>query len=116
MRWLVALMSSLWLVTAPAAECLEVRNSQVEEIQTEYEMTTVEWTADIMNTCNASYDGTFTVKLLNQQGSVLHETLEVMILQKNASEPAAKRITLPADSYKAMDSIEIDIRERERPF
>lgn len=116
MRWLVALIASLWLVTAPAAECLEVRNSQVEEIRTDYEMTTVEWTADVRNTCEASYDGTFTVKLLDKQGSVLHETLEVMILQKNASKPASKRITLPAESYKALDSIQVDIRERERPF
>jgi len=116
MRWLVACIASLWLVTAPAAECLEVRDNQVEEIRTDYEMTTVEWTATIKNTCNAAYDGTFTVKLVDEQGTVLHETLEVRILQKNASEPAAKRITLPAESYQAMDSIQVDIRERERPF
>lgn len=116
MRWLVACIASLWLVTAPAAECLEVRDSQIEEIRTDYEMTTVEWTAMIKNTCNAAYDGTFTVKLLDEQGAVLHETLEVMILQKNASKPATKRITLPAERYKALDSIRVDIRERERPF
>lgn len=115
MRWLLVLAGSFWAASAPAAECLTVSENNLEEIRNEYGMATVEWSAEVSNSCDASYDGTLTVQLLDSDGEALHEALEIIILQNNASERTTKRITLPVESYKAVADISVDIRERERP-
>lgn len=115
MRWLLVLAGSFWAVSAPAAECLTVSDNNLEEIRNEYGMATVEWSAEVSNSCDASYDGTLTVQLLDSDGEALHEALEIIILQNNASERTTKRITLPVESYEAVADISVDIRERERP-
>ena len=115
MRWIVIFLLSLVALGARAEKCLSVSDNALEEIRTEYGMTTVEWSAVVRNSCDASYDGTLTVRLLDDAGEVLHEALEIIILEHNATEQASKRITLPEDNYRALDNIRVEIRERERP-
>ncbi len=118
MRWLLAL-ALLWSASAVQAEeaesCLDVSENNVEELNTEYGMTTAEWTAHIDNNCDAAYDGTLTVKFVDEEGEVLHEALEVVILEQRASQDARRRITLPADSFKKLARIQVDVKERKRP-
>lgn len=115
LRSLVLLATGLGAASAPAAECITVSDNNIEEIRADYGMTTVEWSAEVRNQCDAAYDGTLTVRLLDSDGAVLHEALEIIILQNNASKRASKRITLPSENYKALNDIDVDIRERERP-
>ncbi|MCS3903248.1 hypothetical protein J2T55_001268 [Methylohalomonas lacus] len=118
MRWLLTL-ALLWSASAVQAEdassCLDVSENNVEELNTEYGMTTAEWTAHIDNSCDAAYDGTLTVKFVDEEGEVLHEALEVVILEQRASQDARRRITLPADSFKKLARIQVDVKERKRP-
>ena len=116
MRWiLMVLLGLVALSGAQAGECLSVSDNALEELRTEYGMTTVEWSAMVSNSCDASYDGTLTVQLVDSEGGVLHESLEVIILKQNASEQASRRITLPEENYRALDDIKVEIRERKRP-
>ncbi len=115
-RFIMILIASLGTaVSVPAAECLDVSDNQVEEMRTEYGMSTIEWSAEVRNECDVEYDGTLTVRLLDSEGEVLHEALEIIILQNNSTKSASKRITLPAENYEALDEISVGIRERERP-
>lgn len=116
MRWIILLILGLVATTgARAGECISVSDNKLDEIRTEYGMTTVEWSAEARNHCDAAYDGTLTINFLDTDGTVLHEVLEIIILQNNATEQTSKRVTLPADSYKAVDDVQVDVRERERP-
>lgn len=115
MRWLTVLLGCLAVSGAQAEDCITVSDSHIEELETRYEMTTLEWQARINNDCDSAYDGTLTVRFLDEDGEVLHETLEIVILQNRGSENTNRRVTIPAGTYKRVAEIEVDIRERKRP-
>ncbi len=118
MRWLLILTVTLLSHTAYAEqtnECIAVSENNVKELRSEYGMTTVEWSAHINNDCDDSYDGTLTVRFLDENDEVLHESLEIVILDQRASEDASRRITLPAEDYDRLVRIDVTIEERKRP-
>jgi len=116
MRWLLIVLMGLAAVQGVgAADCLEVGDSNLEEIDSGYGTTLLEWSAEVRNHCDTPYDGTLTIRFLGEDEEVLHEVPEIIILQQNARQQTSKQITLPNENYKALDRIEVDIRERERP-
>lgn len=116
MRYLILLVMGLMARPALAADCIAVDASEIEKKRTEYGMTTAEWRASVTNNCDEAYDATITLHFLDQEGEVLHETLEIVILENNASEDTAIDVTLPAERYKRIAKTRIQIRERKRPI
>lgn len=118
MRWLLVLTVMLLSHTAYAKQsepCIAVSENNVKELRSEYGMTTVEWSAHVNNVCDDSYDGTLTVRFLDEKGEVLHESLEIVILEQRASENTSRRITLPAEDYGKFARIDVTVEERKRP-
>lgn len=107
----------LFSVTAFAeADCLRVENNQVEVVETEFGITTVEWTAQIENDCEHPYDGTLTVEFRNKSGDIVHETMEVDIIESQGSETTNRSINIPESRYLEVDQVDVAVRERERPI
>jgi len=116
MRILV-LLSFLFAATAvQSAECLSVKNDDFEIISNDHGITTIEWTAEVQNQCEAPYDGRLMIDFVDANEEVLHETLEVVILQQNASQQVSKRVSMPADRHDDVETTRVVIKERERPI
>lgn len=120
MRWSAMVVSLVGLVWLPATathagDCLAVRDNNIEKERTEHGITIAQWSAQIENACDESYDGTLTVQFLDDQGEVLHEALEVVIIESRGSMDTQRRINIPSDRYNKITRIKIDIRERKRP-
>ncbi len=113
-RWLVVpvLLAS---AAAAAAECLFVQDNSMEEKETRYGITTAEWTADVRNDCDAPYDGTMTVKFKDADGRVLYKAVQIVAVRGGSRENARRRVNIPADKFKAIDTIDVAMEERERP-
>lgn len=115
MRYLFLVIVSSLALPLAAADCIAVNDSKLKELRTEYGMTTVEWQARVVNQCDDSYDATITIRFLDEDGEVLHETLEIMILQRNGSQDTTRNVTLPAERYQKIAETKVEIRERARP-
>ncbi|MEX0951306.1 MAG: hypothetical protein WDZ86_03390, partial [Gammaproteobacteria bacterium] len=63
-----------------------------------------------------AYDGTLTVKFKNKAGEVVHETLEVIVIQSEGTEQAKRSISIPESRYQEVDQVDVAIRERQRPI
>jgi hypothetical protein len=99
-----------------AAECIEVQDSQIEELETDYGITSAEWMADIHNHCDEPHDATLTIKFLDDDGDVVHESLEVVIVESRGIEKARHPLAIPDDRFAAIKQIKVDIEERARPI
>lgn len=115
MRYLLLLVLSLAVSQATAADCIAISDSNVEEVRTEYGMTTAEWRAKITNNCDDPYDATITLHFIGQEGEIIHETLEIVIMENNGEEDTVRNITLPSERYQQITETRVKIRERKRP-
>jgi hypothetical protein len=110
---LVGLLCSSGLL---AGECIDVQNSEIKELGTEYGITTAEWIADIRNHCDEPYDATLTIKFLDDDGAVVHESLEVVIIESRGMNKTRHAMSIPKDQYSAIQRTEVTIEERARPI
>lgn len=115
MRYVIVLALSLTASQVTGAECIAISDSEVEEVRTEYGMTTAEWRASITNSCDEPYDATITLHFIDQEGEVLHETLEVVIMDNNGQEDTVRNVTLPTERYRQVARTQVQVRERKRP-
>lgn len=113
-RWLLIPLM-LTAATVAAAECLVVEDNSVEEKETRYGITTAEWKADVRNDCDAPYDGTMTIRFKDADGRVLYKTVQIIAVRGGNHENTNRRINIPEDKFKAIDSIDVAMEERERP-
>jgi len=116
-RFHQAIVSVLLAVAAaPAAsDCLRVQDNSVQEKTTRYGITTADWTADVRNDCDVPYDGTMTVRFRDADGRVLYKAVQVIVVRGGDRQNARRRINIPADNFKAIDTIDVAVEERERP-
>lgn len=112
---LLLLPALLWMAPIRADDCLAIHDNNIREESTESGITIAEWSARVENVCDDSYDGTLTVQFLDDQGEVMHETLEIVIIEGRGSTDTRKRVNIPSDRYNRIARIKIDIRERKRP-
>ena len=99
-----------------AAACLEVSDNDIQEITTEYGITTLEWTAQVHNRCDAPYDGTLTVQFRDADGDMLHEALDVVVVQHGDYTGVRRRINMPRKHFRDIDTVDVAVTERERPL
>lgn len=116
MRLSFLICGLLWSTLLFAGNCIDVKQSELRELDTEFGITTVEWLADIRNHCDDPYDATLTIKLVDEDGSVVHETLEIVIIESRGIETTHLSMSIPEDRYELFKEIDIDIEERVRPL
>ncbi len=102
--------------TAIAEPCLQIADEQLEVGETDTGFVTATWSASIHNRCDAPYDGTLRISFLDEEGEVLRETMDVVILQAGASETTSRAITLSTEDPERVGSVEVQLQERERPI
>lgn len=99
-----------------AGECIEVTNNEITALDTEYGITTAEWLADIRNHCDDPYDATLTIKLLDADDNVVHESLEIVIVESRGIDKARQTMSIPEDHFQSVDRVEVSVEERARPI
>lgn len=107
----------LAFMTSPAvgAGCLEVKDSSIEEKDSGYGVTTSEWTATIHNDCETPYDGTLTIRLMDAEGHVIYEAVQIVVVEGGYDENVSRRINISSDQFQSLEDIEVAVKERERP-
>lgn len=103
------------VAAAATAECLRVEGNSVDEKNTDYGITTAEWTADVRNDCDAPYDANLTVTFKDADGQVLHKAVQFVAVRGGNQENTRRSINIPEDQFQAIDTIEVTTEERKRP-
>jgi len=109
------LLSALATNSAIAADCLTVKDSAIEEKTSGYGVTTSEWTAIVHNDCETPYDGTLTIRLLDTDGHVLYEAVQIVVVEGGYDESISRRINISPDQFESLEDVEVSVKERERP-
>lgn len=112
------LIPLLWAGTAAAsgnAECVSVTRTEWEPRQTELGTTTVEWSAELSNECEGSYNATLAVLFTDGEGEVLHRTVAIVIVPHEGTRTAEKTEYIPANRFPEVEAVEVEITERRRP-
>lgn len=112
---LLLLLAGITIPASGFAECLILSDKTLDEKRADYGMVTAEWSAKIRNQCDASYDGTLKVNLLDKDEKVLQAVTDIVILQANEEKESRRTVTIPAESVDEVKRIDVEIRERARP-
>lgn len=116
LRLIFLICGLLWSSLLVAGDCIDVQSSEIRELDTEFGITTAEWLADIRNHCDEPYDATLTIKMVDEDGKVVHETLEIVIVESRGIKKTDLLMSIPEDRFVLIKEIEIDIDERVRPL
>jgi len=116
MRTIPLLALLLAVPTVFAEPCLHIADEELDAGETGSGFVTATWSATIRNRCEAPYDGTLRIRFLDEEGEVLRETMDVVIVQAGGSETASRTITSSVEDPARVVSVEVELQERERPI
>lgn len=100
---------------AAGAECLSIKDNSIEEVDSGYGVTTAEWTASVHNSCDVPYDGTLTIRLMDTEGHVIYEAVQIVVVEGGYDENVSRRINISSDQFETLEDVEVAVKERERP-
>jgi hypothetical protein len=100
---------------AGRAECLAVTDNSVQEQATRYGITTADWTGTVHNACAEPYDATLTVRFRDTDGRILYKAVQITRVRGGVRREVSRRVNIPDDKYRVIDSIDVAVEERQRP-
>lgn len=98
------------------AQCLEVREKQIDEDRSDTSAAALAWRANIENACERAYDADLTVHFTNDQGESVYEVRKLITIERETVTEAGDRQYLPTIYLSEIEGIAIDIVERKRPY
>ncbi|MBD3620031.1 MAG: hypothetical protein HUJ28_11205 [Chromatiales bacterium] len=98
------------------AQCLEVREKQIDEDRSDTSAAALAWRADIENSCERAYDADLTVHFTDGEGESVYEVRKLITIERETVTEAGDRQYLPAIYLSEIEGIAIDIVERKRPY
>lgn len=120
MRYPIATLAILLLLGLYAgsanAQCLKVRDKQIDEDRSDTSAAALAWRADIENSCERAYDADLTVHFTDGEGESVYEVRKLITIERETITEAGDRHYLPAIYLSEIEGIAIDIVERKRPY
>lgn len=100
---------------APA--CVSVTQSGYRPLGTEAGVTTLHWSAELANACDAGYDADLSIELFDDRHEVISQTRELVSIDRHGIASAGRDFIVPASDFARVRSFGVRVvEEREQPF
>lgn len=116
MKRLFIAISFLTLPLPLWAECLSVVAQGIETQAQEVGAARVAWHAEIDNRCRMPQDALLDIRFVDVDGETLYEVRDQTVLGRLGSKKIKRQVYIPAQHIEAIEDIEIELKERERPM
>lgn len=96
------------------ADCVKLKSQELVGTKTEQHSNTVEWQADLENTCEGYVYVGIDVQLLDNEGESIYELKGVESFDSNESKSVGKEVYVRKEIAQKTKSLSINIEERSK--